>query len=834
MQILEKRVKGYCWKWQQGNCTQGDKCKFRHAHPPPRRESRRDRTSSSISSDPCDTKAPVEPTVRQRPERTDNAIKPPFKNDCLFCTLGLCNNTHRNAASFLLSDTNDPSRICPSRTQLFTRTKPLPSKLPSRPDQLTLTLLKSTRVTFGKGLQVLNVSTAFEPNIVTLGDLPEGISESAVRNIGEPFGELLSIECKQVRSKRSAKLEYAEHTQAALAVASLNGAELFSTKISARLYYPYQDRDDGTLVACRVRVDIPAPGIVAYVGYESLEHAEKIVKTMHGSTYKNHIITVQMHNGIPRLGTFTVKFEGLPFQTTEKNIHGFGGQGKGKPIAGDMMFQKCLYRSLADATNVLQRIFEEYGQLISLDFSRSLPMNGRMRGFARFSRPEGAAAACRALDGRYFAFLGRERIYLQHLHKMVYKIPRRIYDALSAELARLSSFARGQPGVQLSIDQTTPIEIEINASHLDSLKRVKAPLERLIGGETLMEEGKPVWDNFFSTFRGNAFADSVAKQTRTHIRPLGMRCIVRIWGSDNGRAEAKKLLLDELRRRRTARRFALPLSGKVLMKLLFNSLDDIHQKVGEDNASVNLEARQLIIRGTEEQFRWVVRYLSSQSGSISVKRYWDHRPKAGRCPVCLDSLTNAISLDCGHGVCKDCLVRYMLSTNNSRTFPLKCLGDDNRCTELLPLSICQRFLQKEQFVRRAEASFFAYIQMRPQEFHYCPTPDCPQIYRSASGTIRQCPSCLVSICPSCHKVQHDGVECAVTNELGERLFNEWREQHNVKRCPSCSANIEKVAGCNHLTCASCSAHICWECLETFRLSGDVYDHMVRAHGGIGL
>lgn len=417
---------------------------------------------------------------------------------------------------------------------------------------------------------------------------------------------------------------------------------------------------------------------------------------------------------------------------------------------------------------------------------------------------------------------------------MIYKIPRRIYDTLRDEITRLLSFARGQPGVQMGINNISPVEIEINASHLDSLKRVKAPLERLIGGETLTESGRPVWDSFFSTIQGNAFVDSVAWQTQTHIRPLGMRCIVRIWGNDRRRAQAKQLLFDELRRRRTARRFALPLSGNVLMKLLFNSLDDIHKRVGEDNASIDFATRQLIVRGTEEQFRWVVRYMSSQSNSTPARNHGGRRTKSTRCPICLDTTINGVTLDCGHGVCKECLIRYMHSAHSSRAFPLKCLGDDNRCTEVLPLSICQRLLGKEQFVRLAEASFFTYIQMRPQEFHYCPTPDCPQIYRDAPGRILQCPSCLVFICPSCHKVQHDGVECSQSNELGERLFNEWREQHNVKRCPSCSANIEKVAGCNHLTCASCGTHICWECLEMFNLSREVYEHMVRDHGGIGL
>jgi len=53
----------------------------------------------------------------------------------------------------------------------------------------------------------------------------------------------------------------------------------------------------------------------------------------------------------------------------------------------------------------------------------------------------------------------------------------------------------------------------------------------------------------------------------------------------------------------------------------------------------------------------------------------------------------------------------------------------------------------------------------------------------------------------------------------------------TKKCPSCTIDVEKNGGCNHITCI-CGAHWCWSCGKEFS-SNTIYDHMAGCSGIFG-
>jgi hypothetical protein len=133
-------------------------------------------------------------------------------------------------------------------------------------------------------------------------------------------------------------------------------------------------------------------------------------------------------------------------------------------------------------------------------------------------------------------------------------------------------------------------------------------------------------------------------------------------------------------------------------------------------------------------------------------------------------------------------------------------------------------------------AFISHLEHNPQEFKYCPTPDCSQIYRCTNSvsSVVHCPSCFLAVCSSCHEEAHGELNCAdnkLHNDVAaqEYLNEQWATQQGVKKCPSCNIWIEKLEGCNHVACR-CGAHICWKCMGTFT-QDEIYRHMGTSHGG---
>ncbi len=173
------------------------------------------------------------------------------------------------------------------------------------------------------------------------------------------------------------------------------------------------------------------------------------------------------------------------------------------------------------------------------------------------------------------------------------------------------------------------------------------------------------------------------------------------------------------------------------------------------------QARCLRIRGTGAQYRSVSALLHGKKSSA----YDGDSPIVltnETCPVCLSSVIEPISLECTHKTCRSCLTRYISSSETHRAFPLKCLGDDAACPELLPASLCRRLLPADEFTKVVEASFRSYTAARPHEFRRCPSTNCAQVYRLENESCSrppQCPSCLIRVCPYCHEEEHRGYHC---------------------------------------------------------------------------
>ena len=91
--------------------------------------------------------------------------------------------------------------------------------------------------------------------------------------------------------------------------------------------------------------------------------------------------------------------------------------------------------------------------------------------------------------------------------------------------------------------------------------------------------------------------------------------------------------------------------------------------------------------------------------------------------------------------------------------------------------------------------------------------------------------------PKCHTTWHEGFdtcEAYKNRESGDTELRKWmgEDRKNRKNCPKCSAPIEKISGCQHMTCSQCKSHICWQCLKFFQTPKDCDDHLIKYHSGV--
>lgn len=182
--------------------------------------------------------------------------------------------------------------------------------------------------------------------------------------------------------------------------------------------------------------------------------------------------------------------------------------------------------------------------------------------------------------------------------------------------------------------------------------------------------------------------------------------------------------------------------------------------------------------------------------------------------------------------------RLCTGTNASGTeLVIHCQGDMGVCQRIPSLQELRDLLSSAALSEALGISLGSLVSRRPQQYRYCPTPDCGHVYGvSEQAQSYTCTGCFEVICTACYQ-QHFGMSCADYKDLasgGRAAFEQYKKGMNIKYCPICKTSIQKTYGCNHMECGGCHTHICWACLTTLAGSPSCYKHMTEAHGSFGL
>jgi hypothetical protein len=111
-------------------------------------------------------------------------------------------------------------------------------------------------------------------------------------------------------------------------------------------------------------------------------------------------------------------------------------------------------------------------------------------------------------------------------------------------------------------------------------------------------------------------------------------------------------------------------------------------------------------------------------------------------------------------------------------------------------------------------------------FRWCISPDgCDggHIHEPPPGrgprTLFECSDCGYKHCTAHQTEWHEGETCeqytkrTSRNIAAEEQASSKEVERISKACPGCDSKIEKIDGCNHMTCAKCRYEFCWCCLR---------------------
>ncbi|KAJ7043094.1 hypothetical protein C8F04DRAFT_1229325 [Mycena alexandri] len=701
-------------------------------------------------------------------------------------------------------------------------------------------VLGTSLVTYSAGISIQQVVTGFEACRIQIQNLPLDATHDEIKALFTQQGvdetRLFITGTKELPDR---------HLEATLITGSEEGGAIAAGLEDIefreeRLHFEVTEnaRSDGMGTSApkdcdNLTLSWRAPSSCAVVTFASVEEAHAKVKTLNRQICAGRRVRVQMNEPPANMRRFNwqcaIKITGLPRAIEHHTVSQFTG-------SDALQFLKPISYDADAGLRVVRQQVEIIGgaDLMSFNVVAQDDIEGNISVKARFNNHE-AAKRVEALFGGRLGYLGNQTLrrwlpnpleYIISIPRQQYQAQRRVWDSLAdGEAAdNKKAFIRIFP-----IQNNSRMQIKVLGDDKKAVGSLKVRVESLVGGEQLHVS---CWHRSFKSTAGTRFLNSVFDRTGAYARADLKLCVVKVYGDAASVDQAREAVKAEVERLDSLE-WSVFLKKQSIRFFVQRGVATLKEALGEENATLFIAPRasKIVIRGGEEARHLLTRLIDE---SLEETGGSTQRAVTGAsCPICSDEISHPVTLGCEHTYCLGCLRHYISTAAD--TFPLTCLGNEATCETPIPLPTIEHFLPSSQFHQLLEAAFLRYIEQHPEEFKYCKTPDCTQVYRRDTvATAITCPSCFFTVCSSCDEENHQGINCEDKRLQGdpgeqERRNDEWARANGVKRCPTCSVWIEKTEGCNHMTCR-CGAHVCWVCMRTFDRT-QIYPHLEQAHGG---
>ncbi|KAG2058030.1 hypothetical protein BDR06DRAFT_987914 [Suillus hirtellus] len=671
-------------------------------------------------------------------------------------------------------------------------------------------------VTFSAGLELSHLISGFECCTLHIANLPPNVREDEInalftnRGLDRGRFHLVSVKPMPGGGKLSAEIITDAESGKALSL-DLSGLE-FRDEVLTLEVSGYNSPGSMSTVTERdsnvLTISWRAPSVRYVAEYPDTVNATAKAQELNrqmcsGRRVKVEINTMPPGRFVPAFHHNSIKISFLPPTVSDEEVKIFSGSDGVRRLTakGGGVFSEDVGHITATLREDIECISP--GTLKSLEPLLPTPsIDGTVMVRARFSSWEDADAVhTRLINHR----IGNVSFWFRLPNPTQYSI------TISTEQFRAQKpFIKNKCACMAHIhEQSAVVRMHLPGSKKEAIGALKVRAENLIAGEKV--EG---WHMTLG-YPNNKFLRSVFDDTGA--------LVLKVYGESKAVEQARELIKDKLEQL-SSLEYTKVLAKQSVRFFIARGIPELRETFGEDNVKFVISARRITISGGEEARHALERLIQGSLNSSGQQS----------CPICYDTVSSPLPLGCGHVYCSPCMRHFLTSALESGQFPLTCMGDETQCKVPIPIPTIQQFLPQTSFNRLLEIAFHGYISRHPQEFKYCKTPDCNQIYRAtdpSTAVAGQCPSCFSNICTSCHDDAHDGMDCVENKRQAGRVAEEreteaWLAAHGgrVKKCPT-------LDGCNHMTCTLCDSHICWRCMGVFSAS-TIYPHMNRDHGTI--
>ena len=147
---------------------------------------------------------------------------------------------------------------------------------------------------------------------------------------------------------------------------------------------------------------------------------------------------------------------------------------------------------------------------------------------------------------------------------------------------------------------------------------------------------------------------------------------------------------------------------------------------------------------------------------------------------------------CSHKFCQYCLVEYVVYKINVHE---AVLCPEENCPEKLVIDSPICLLLEEKIRNRFREQELWRQTMSNPNVKLCPREDCKSGLVDLTIQPPQCRKCRKQFCKNCMMEYHAG-------SCDDNFMQHFR---NFRRCPRCGITIQKISGCDQMTCI-CGHH----------------------------